>query len=852
VQYELFDEYFAYEEQRIIMTPTQETLQAENAMLKQRITELEQQNAALQSTGGVQKADALSAESPDRLLGDDIHNLFVQTPVPVCVFRGPEHVYEMVNEEYLTMINHRDVLGKSLREAWPEAAGQGFYELFDQIYSSGEPFHIHESYASIDRDQSGELQDAWFHLVYQPFRNAQGEVVGIFHIALDMTEQIQAQRELDARNQEIERLNVYLQEQHAEQRRSQVLLESVINNSPSIIYAKDTKWNLTLANEQFARLLNQPRDQLVGKNDYDLFPAESIDAIRANDQQVLASGQPISVEETLTLEDGLHTYLSIKFPLYDAYGKIHGVGGITSDITQRKQAEDELRLFKTLVDNAPDGIAVSSPDGTVTHANPAFQHMLGYGAEVLGMHASAFTDPSSVQAFASAFQTVQQAGSWQGELTYLRADGSTFPGTVSSFLVRDEQGETRAVAAIIRDITERQQMEQAMRESEQRLRFILEGSNDGAWDMDLKNGASYYSPRYAEMLGYATEEFGNTSDAWLSRIHPDDAPLVNQMFADYLAGKTAIYESEHRLQHRSGEWRWVLARGKITVRDEQGNPTRITGTISDITERKQVEQQLQIFNALVENAPDGVCVVNPSTNAIWYANSAYRTMVGYGDEIIGMEGSELLAIDREQFATINADIQTHNSWQGVIPCQRKDGDRVPTHQSIFLIFDQQQNVQALAVIARDITEQQKQEEERLALQEQIIEAQRAALRELSSPLIPIADNVVIMPLIGSIDSGRAQQVMESLLEGVAHHQAETAILDITGVSVVDTQVANALIQAAQAVKLLGAQVVLTGIGPAMAQTLVGLGADLSSIVTRGNLQSGIAYAIAETEGKRSE
>jgi anti-anti-sigma regulatory factor len=94
--------------------------------------------------------------------------------------------------------------------------------------------------------------------------------------------------------------------------------------------------------------------------------------------------------------------------------------------------------------------------------------------------------------------------------------------------------------------------------------------------------------------------------------------------------------------------------------------------------------------------------------------------------------------------------------------------------------------------------------------------------------------------------------MESLLEGVAHHQAETAILDITGVSVVDTQVANALIQAAQAVKLLGAQVVLTGIGPAMAQTLVGLGADLSSIVTRGNLQSGIAYAIAETEGKRSE
>jgi rsbT co-antagonist protein RsbR len=126
--------------------------------------------------------------------------------------------------------------------------------------------------------------------------------------------------------------------------------------------------------------------------------------------------------------------------------------------------------------------------------------------------------------------------------------------------------------------------------------------------------------------------------------------------------------------------------------------------------------------------------------------------------------------------------------------------------------------------------------------EETIRAQNAVLAELSTPLIPISDQVMVMPLIGAVDSRRAQQVIETLLQGIASSGAQIAILDITGVPVVDTQVANALIHAAQAVKLLGAQVVLTGIRPEVAQTLVGLGADLGGIITRSSLQSGIAYA----------
>ncbi|MCS6879898.1 MAG: STAS domain-containing protein [Oscillochloridaceae bacterium] len=128
-------------------------------------------------------------------------------------------------------------------------------------------------------------------------------------------------------------------------------------------------------------------------------------------------------------------------------------------------------------------------------------------------------------------------------------------------------------------------------------------------------------------------------------------------------------------------------------------------------------------------------------------------------------------------------------------------------------------------------------------EDRMLAAQREALRELSTPLIPITDDVVIMPLIGVIDSSRAHMVMETLLDGVTRQQARLVILDITGVPVVDSQVAQALIQAAQAVKLLGARVMLTGIQPQIAQTLVHLGVDLSGIQTQSSLQAGIAVAL---------
>ena len=149
-------------------------------------------------------------------------------------------------------------------------------------------------------------------------------------------------------------------------------------------------------------------------------------------------------------------------------------------------------------------------------------------------------------------------------------------------------------------------------------------------------------------------------------------------------------------------------------------------------------------------------------------------------------------------------------------------------------------------VITDLTESVRLREiQREAEQQQaIIREQAELLAELSTPLIPISEGVLVMPLIGTLTDRRAQQVMETLLEGIVQYQAETVLLDITGVKTVDTSVANALIQVARAVNLIGSHIVLTGIQPRIAQTLVQLGVSLGDIVTYSTLQAGIASILA--------
>lgn len=285
---------------------------------------------------------------------------------------------------------------------------------------------------------------------------------------------------------------------------------------------------------------------------------------------------------------------------------------------------------------------------------------------------------------------------------------------------------------------------------------------------------------------------------------------------------------------------------------EQSAPGEAVATPPEITAPENWTSTA-LFQLVIDTIPDPICVKD--IHHRWIAcNQSFCMVFGYPREmIIGYSDPDRLPPDQARIFWEKDDEVFHSKQPNFNEEQatNTNGTTYTIWTRKFPLFDAQNRLVGLCAIATDISRIKQVQDEltqrEVALQQRIIDAQQEALRELSTPLIPLSDRVILLPLIGRLDSQRAQQVLEDLLEGIAQHQASIALIDITGVQMVDTQVANALIHAARAVKLLGAQVVLTGIQPRIAHTLVELGVDLSGIITQGTLQAGIAYALAGRE-----
>jgi rsbT co-antagonist protein RsbR len=288
---------------------------------------------------------------------------------------------------------------------------------------------------------------------------------------------------------------------------------------------------------------------------------------------------------------------------------------------------------------------------------------------------------------------------------------------------------------------------------------------------------------------------------------------------------------------------------KTTEHEVQGE--RVAEEWSQATEHLTIEEQLrdskERFRGLIDGLQVGVSVHDGVTSETRLCNSMALDLLGLtaaqmvgkasfdpGWNVIHEDGSTFARESHPVPRSIATKGPVRDVVMGVYSPPRLD--RVWILVSAMPQLTAEGGVKQVVCTFTDITAHRRSEELR--------RSQAEALAELSTPLIPISDDVVVMPLVGVLDTRRAQLVQITLLAGVAERRARIAILDITGVSFVDTQVANALIQAAKSVRLLGAQMVLTGIRPTVAQTLVGLGVDLSGIVTQGTLQSGITFALS--------
>jgi rsbT co-antagonist protein RsbR len=391
----------------------------------------------------------------------------------------------------------------------------------------------------------------------------------------------------------------------------------------------------------------------------------------------------------------------------------------------------------------------------------------------------------------------------------------------------------------------------------ERLKAIIEYTPDVISTADSEGRVIFINPAGRRLLGGADNLSGESP---ILQFHPAWAAdlVLNQGLPH--AARDGVWSGETAVLGSQGQ-EIPVSQVIIAHKNAAGAVTHYSTIMRDMSESRRVEATLrdseQRLLRFLDALPVGVFVVEPDGRP-FYANRSAIEILGKGimpDATSGqlaevyrafVAGTDQL-YPTERMPLVRA-LSGETSSVDDMEIERPDG-RILIEIHGAPIRNAEGRIMYGMVSFTDITLRRRAEEaiRERALQQEVIEAQQAALRELSTPLMPIAEGVVVMPIIGMIDSRRAQQIMETLLEGIAAHSADIAILDITGVRVVDTQVAGALIRAAQAARMLGARVVLSGISAEVAQTLVHIGAEMQDMIALRSLQQGIAYALAQRQ-----
>lgn len=284
----------------------------------------------------------------------------------------------------------------------------------------------------------------------------------------------------------------------------------------------------------------------------------------------------------------------------------------------------------------------------------------------------------------------------------------------------------------------------------------------------------------------------------------------------------------------------------------QNNTAELQQQIDElIRERDALRVDRARLSSILANLQDSIIWSQaPDTGAVLYLSPTVESIYGYAPEAfladndlwLKMLHPDDIAIVEAFFPQILRDGIAEVEYR----VRRPDGTIRWLHDRGYVVRDPETGeVLRLDGIATDITAQR-----HIAEAEETIRAQAETIRELSMPVIPIADDVILLPLIGAINEERSAQISSTLLEGIDLHHANVAIIDITGLSIIDTQTANALVNSARAARLLGTRIFLTGIRPEVAQTLVALGLALPDLQTFATLQRGIQVALSQRSHER--
>ncbi len=538
-------------------------------------------------------------------------------------------------------------------------------------------------------------------------KDKNGVPTGIVAVSRDITER---KRMEEALKQSEERHRLYF--------------ESV----SEVIYSLDKEFRFENISPSVERILGYKPEEFLGKrfDELNILVPETIDRAFEDVRHALA-GQRIITYGKFIRKDGAIVYGEVSLtPILAPDGSVKGALGVARDVTERRKLEEEIRLLSDAVKMSTESIFIADLDGRIIDANEAALKMLGATnkPDLIGKGVLEFVAPEDRQKAYEKMEEALQKGELRPvEYHLVKVDGNTIVAEISASALKAKSGNPKGFVAVARDITERKQAEEALRESEERHRFLAENMGDIVWLLDTNLNTTYVSPSITRILGFTPDE--RKRQALAEMLTPDSLSRVIQVFNEQLLHekeKTAdpdrFLAIEVEYYHKNGSTVWMENRIR-GVRNEEGELIGIYGVSRDITDRKRAEEAAreteERFQRLVSNAQDIVFRWSV-TRGLEYVSPIVSQITGYtaeelfADPMVGIrlawKGDPGLAQDYRKVMMEGASLRSRE-----ISFVRKDGKKIYLDMRSHAVRDAGGKVIAFEGILRDITERKKMESE---------------------------------------------------------------------------------------------------------------------------------------------
>ena len=522
-----------------------------------------------------------------------LHDFFTQAPAAFAILKGPEHVFEFANPAYLELTGNRDIKNKKLREALPEIAGQGFKELLDRVYQTGETFTGKEISAMLDRG-NGKLESIFMNFTYQAFANDEGETEGILVFAYDVSDQVNARKQIEKSETAMRQISSYLK----------LATDSANVGTWSLnMQTLKVEWS-ALHNKMWG--YDEHRTEITYEDwRKHILPEDVEMAIKTvEDARINHTDYNVEYRIRRANDHTVHYIRSVGKYYYNDKGEAETLTGISIEITEQKEAELKLKaseekyrgIFETM-DQAFSIIEVifdsdNKPvDCVYIETNPVFEKQTGL-INVVGKTVKELI-PNIEEKWFQIYGKVALTGEPIHFIEVSEALGRWFE--TQSFRLGD-QGSNK-VAVLFTDITERKQVEEEIKASEKQFRIFANSIQNLAWIANEDGSIYWYNKQWYDYTGTTLEEMEGFG--WQKVHHPEKIKNIIELTTE-LWKKPEPFELTFPLRRHDGEYRWFLTR-VYPVLDANKNIERWIGTNTDIHQQKTIEQQKDEFISIASH-----------------------------------------------------------------------------------------------------------------------------------------------------------------------------------------------------------------------------------------------------------